>query len=94
MSALTDRIAYLVLAGHTDAHIARTLACHRATVNQVRRDLRRAGRYAPARLTAEEVPTGRVLPTAGPRQPTSEAQAASRRAALTAALTTDQGDAA
>lgn len=81
-----SEIARLILAGHTDQAIAHRIGCHRATVNRTRRALRASGEYAPERLYAEELPTGRVLQPPR-RQPTSPAQAAANQAALKAALT-------
>lgn len=89
MTTLTDRIAALVLEGHSDTHIARALSCHRTTANRVRQQLRRTGGYVEARLAAEAWPTGQVLR----RQPTSPAKAAHNRAVLLAALTRTEQEA-
>lgn len=78
-------IAALVLAGHTDDHIARRLGCHRATANRHRRALLRPV-TAEERLLAEELPTVRVRDYDRRREPITPERAAANRAALAAAL--------
>ncbi|MFJ1993010.1 helix-turn-helix domain-containing protein [Streptomyces asiaticus] len=81
-------IAALIHEGHTDAHIALRLGCHRSTVNDARNKLRRAiaDPTAVERLYAEALPTGRVAEYRPARMPTSPAQAAANRERLLAAL--------
>lgn len=85
MSARSET-ARLILAGHTDTAIAHRLGVHRSTVNRARRALRTSPKWAGERLYAEQLPTGRAFGQSR-RQPTSPAQAAANRDALTAALT-------
>lgn len=78
-------IAALILAGHTDDHIAHRLGCHRATVNKVRVALHRPATEE-ERLFAEALPVVRIRDYDRRRQPVTPARAAANRAALAAAL--------
>ncbi|WP_063752476.1 helix-turn-helix domain-containing protein [Streptomyces natalensis] len=79
-------IAALIAGGHTDAHIAHRLGCHRMTVYRARQAMARKLVDPQQRLFAEELPTGRVRDYVRWRQPITPAQAAANRRALEEAL--------